>query len=216
MISQEQAIDHTAKLSLGRLRELTRQRLRGQDVTPVGSGYAAEPSEDLIIQLLKVSDLPPERRAAIIAGCKDVYKRLFAWLISPEEADKEATALGEVTIRLSRVVDVAAPDELRRQTDSLLRLCSDPAVASDVRAAAVRAAMSFQQTADHAPLWEELLESPDVAAYAFSALLNIDPHAPRIERTLRKLWQRQFEENWPVDTPFLARRAARARGSEDV
>ena len=65
-------------------------------------------------------------------------------------------------------------------------------------------------------LWDNVVRKPEAAAYAFNALLRIDPYSNRIERTLKWLWVKQLAEAWAVDTAFLMRRAARARGSEEI
>lgn len=76
--------------------------------------------------------------------------------------------------------------------------------------------MPYGSTPDHVPLWEQLLKRREVAAYAFNALLAIDPHAPRITKALAMLWRKQLCDEWNVDTAFLARRAARLSGSQNV
>lgn len=198
------------------VRALARCRLLGEDTIPVGGGYLEEPSEDLVIQLLGSDDLQRETYAAVIAGCCDVYGELLRWLAVP--VPRDASFGGEeIAIRLCRVVDVAAPEALRPQADAFLELALGTAdLSAPVLPAAVRASMAYGCTASHVPMWERLLQRPEVAAYAFSALLQIDPHAKRIEEGLVTLWRKQLCEGWNVDTAFLMRQAARARQSEST
>ena len=214
MISIEQARNRIGNLGPEEVRALAVRRLVGEDTMPVGRGYDEEPSEDLLIQLLRSDDLDAAIRDAIIAGCKEVYVRLWQWLVSPETCPSPGQP-DEVAVRLSSVVDVTAPEGLRGPADSLLTLALDaPEVSSDVRKAAVRAAMGYPQTEAQVSLWERVLRCPEVAAYGFNALLSIDPHSPRIERALKELWRRQVVDGWSVDTAFLMRRAAREQQSE--
>ncbi len=216
VISIEQAKNRISNLGTDEVRALTVWRLLGEDTMPVGRGYDEEPSEDLIIQLLRADDLDSTIRDAIIAGCKEVYARLWHWLVSPETCPTPGQP-HEVAVRLCSVVDVTAPEGLQGPADSLLTLALDtPDVSSEVRKAAVRAAMGYSQTEDQVSLWEGVLRCPEVAAYGFNALLSIDPRSPRIERALKELWRRQVRDNWPVDTAFLMRRAAREQASDRI
>ena len=216
VISIEQAKNRISNLGTDEVRALTVRRLLGEDTMPVGRGYDEESSEDLIIQLLRANDLDSTIRAAIIAGCKEVYAQLWHWLVSPETCPTPGQP-DEVAVRLCSVVDVAAPEGLQGPADSLLTLALDtPDVSSEVRKAAVRAAMGYPQAEAQVSLWEGVLRCPEVAAYGFNALLSIDPHSPRIERALKELWRRQVRDNWPVDTAFLMRRAAREQASDRI
>lgn len=216
VISIEQAKNRISNLGTDEVRALTVRRLLGEDTMPVGRGYDEEPSEDVIIQLLRAGDLDSTIRDAIIAGCKKVYARLWHWLVLPETCSSPGQP-DEVAVRLCSVVDVTAPEGLQGPADSLLTLALDtPDVSSDVRKAAVRAAMGYPQSEAQVSLWERVLKRPEVAAYGFNALLSIDPRSPRIERALKELWRRQIIDDWPVDTAFLARRAARERDSDSI
>lgn len=216
MISTRQAYDWISDMTPDEVRVLTAHRILGEDTMPVGGGYFDEASEDLVIQLLRNDELPEDVRSAVVSGCCDVYAQLLAWLAAP---GMRQNGLGreEVATRLCSVVDVAAPQELRGRADALLNLALSAAeLPSSLLSAAVRATMAYAHTRSHIPLWEEVIQSPEVAAYAFNALLEIDPHADRIEQALVTLWQKQLREDWRVDTAFLMRRAARARGSETI
>ena len=216
MISPEQAENRIADLSEVQVREFTVRRILGKDTAPVGSRHIDEPSEDVVIQLLRKDDLPEETRRAVIAGCELVYSRLLASLAAPDHTDGRDN-LAETATRLCRVVDVAEPNELRGHAHAMLNLAlSATALPSGVLAAAVRAGMAFGCTPQHVPVWEQVLEREEVAAYAFNALLAIDPRADRVVNALAYLWQKQLGEKWNVDTAFLARKAARLSGSEAI
>lgn len=216
MISIQQAYKRISGLAADQVCELTKRRILSEDTVPVGEGYFGEPCEDLVIQLLRNKDLPEGTRRDVVSACELVYARLLAWLAAPSRADADCK-LDHVATRLCRVVDVAEPDELRGHADAMLNLALSAAdLPPGVLPAAVRASMAFGCTPDHIPLWVCVLRHPEVAGYAFNALLEIDPHADRIKEALITLWPRQLRERWNVDTAFLMRRAARAQGSEAI
>ena len=216
MITPEQAEKRIADLSTDQVCELTVRRILGEDTAPVGSRHVDEPSEDVVIQLLRKDDLPEESRRAVIAGCELVYSKLLASLAAPDHSDG-GDNLAEAATRLCRVVDVAEPNELRGHADAMLNLAlSATAPPSGVLAAVVRAGMAFGCTPEHVPVWEQVLKREEVAAYAFNALLAIDPRADRVANALAYLWQKQLCKKWNIDTAFLARKAARLSGSEAV
>ena len=81
---------------------------------------------------------------------------------------------------------------------------------------AVIGLMGYEKDRSEIPFWEDVLTNKDVAAYAFNALVDIDPFLPDIPQYLRTLWQKQLLEDWPVDTAFLMRRAAREQGGMEL
>ena len=217
MISIEDANQRISGLTGTEIRELTRNRLLGIDSTPFGSGHSSEPTEDIVIQLLCDPKPEEDTRKAVIMGCKDVYASLLAWLVSTDFEENAAT-WQDIVIRISRVVDVAAPLELMGHASSVLAFTL--VVVSDkmpeVLGAAVRACMAYKNKSMLA-MWKSIIdEHPDVAAYAFNALLNIEPNSPEVDQYLTTLWKRQVVDKWPVDTAFLMRRCARLRGEEDL
>ena len=216
MSLREQAIQRIVDLDADQVCQLVVRRITGDDTVPLGSRFSDEAGEDLVIWLLREQDLPKEIRLAVISGCELVYSRILAWLAAPKHANG-GNDLEDVATRLCRVVDVAGPGELRNHADAMLNLaCTARDLPSRVLPAAVRACMSFGSTPDHVPLWEQLLQRREVAAYAFNALLAINPRANRITNALAMLWRKQLCDKWNIDTAFLARRAARLRGSQKV
>ena len=177
MISQEQAVSRIRGKTAEEIRRLTRARLLGRDVAPVGDGYLDEPAEDLVIQLLGTQDIGE----SVLDGCMEVYGELLSRLASLGQTPLEQE-WAAIAVRLCRVVDVVSPQELESHADSLLTLA----------------------------LANRSMESNVVA------LLKINPHAERIVESLKVLWRRQVLDEWPVDTAFLMRRAAREQRSTDV
>jgi len=211
MISIEQARKRILGLDTRQIRELTKNRLLGVDSTPFGSGHSYEPSEDLIIQILLDSNLEESTREGVITACEDVYAKLLAWLGSSSYEENIAN-WQDILIRISRVVDVTAPVEVMGHANSILALALKKCdKLPEILGAAVRACMGYKDKS-MLPMWEQIINQySHVAAYAFNALLKIEPRSIKIEEYLKTLWRRQLVDGWPVDTAFLMRRAARVR-----
>ena len=212
MITAEQALHWIENRSPAELERMTEERLLGHDTTPVGSGYFDEPPEDLVIVLLRQQDLDSQVRKAVLEGCRGVYSRLSNWLLSKDRDEGEYWR--EVAFRFGCVLDMAKPSELHGLGQCLLTLeksMENPDTA--LLRSAVIGLMGYRKQRSEIPLWEDLLTYEAVAAYAFNALVDIDPYLPDIPRHLRTLWEKQIAEGWPVDTAFLMRRAARERRS---
>lgn len=209
MISQEQALSRIRGMAAEEIHQLTKARLLGRDVAPIGGGYLDEPPEDLVIQLLRNPALPQDFGAAVLGGCMEVYGELLSRLASLGQTRLEEEWPG-IAVRLCRVVDVVSPPELQSHADSLLTLAlANRQIESDVIRAAARASMGYELSEVHVPLWKNALERREIAPYGFGALRKINPDAERIVQSLKFLWRRQILDGWDVDTPFLMRRAAR-------
>jgi len=217
MITTQQAFDRIRDLSEQEIRELTRNRLLGEDVAPVENSYTDEPSEDLVIQLLKNGDLPEAIRKAVTAGLMDVFLDLQknALLHRDNTTQRDWRT---VAVRFCATLDVASPPELGSVANALLDLVlGHSGLKRAFLAPAVRATMGYSQTSDRIPAWEKILnDEPSVAAYAFNVLLTIDAQSPRIEQYLKTLWEKEILEDWPVDTAFLMRRAWRKRADDSI
>lgn len=214
MISEERAKAAISNLSEDDLQALVRGRLQGTSTTPIGHGYFDEPSEDFVVALLRIDTLDSNVREAVIAGCKEVYVELLRGLSQTPVADAQLVGM---LARWCRVIDVAGPDELRAETASLQAMVfGKDTLPRAARTAVVRAAITFAQRGSAAILWTPLLEHPDVAAYAFNALLKIQPSGWDASDTLVEFWQRSVKDGWTIDVPFLMRRTAKAQGSDDV
>lgn len=211
MISIEEAKKSISGLGVTEIRELTTKRLLGKDVATFGSGHSSEPCEDLVIQLLRDPNPAEDIRKAIVASCEDVYAKVLEWLARPNYQN-EIPYWQDIVIRICRVVDSAAPVELAGHANSIMALVLAKGYeVPQVLGAAVRACMGYKDKS-MLTMWEQIIDKyPNVAAYAFNALLKIDPTSEKIEEYLKILWRRQTVDSWPVDTAFLMRRAARVR-----
>jgi len=214
MISVEEARRRIENLGVDGMRELTKKRLLGVDLCSFGSAHSSEPCEDLIIQLLRDPSPEEGQRRGVVAGCADIYAKLLEWVASPDR-DQTGSSWMDVAIRISRVVDVTAPIELVGHANSLLELVrAEGDKVPELLGAAVRACMGYKRDS-MLPMWEGIIRTcREAAAYAFNAILKIDPGYYMIEEHLRRLWEKQVLDNWPVDTAFLMRRAARIRKQE--
>jgi hypothetical protein len=218
MITVEQAKKRITNLPVEAVCELVVRRLMGEDMAPVGNGYFDEPSEDLVIQLLRCEDLPGPTGDAVIEGCLHVYGQLFAWL----HTTKSLLAPPSMTSTLERacsVADATGHPKLEGSAQALLSFASKtPQFPDGSLWAVVRGALSYVKPSDETQvsLWETVLRTPSVSAYGFMALLTIDPYSNRIDRALVELFLHQVCDAWAVDTAFLMRRAARERQSNRV
>lgn len=216
MISIERALDLIRDKNIEEIREFSRNRILGLDVTHLGSGHSFEPSEDGIIQLLRNPSLGAKEREAVLQGCADVYRILQEWLYDVNWIE-DVIKWEPVLESLCRVIDMSEPPELRKLTKLLVTGLLEEDCPPGILGSAIRAYMGFEQTEKGVRFWEdEILTRKDVAAYGFNALLDIDPTHARIETHLIELWRLQVQEDWPVNTAFLMRRAARIRGEEGL
>lgn len=216
MISVERAFNPIQGKNTEEIRKFARNRILGADITSFGSGHSSEPSEDVVIQLLRNNELAPEKRKAVIRGCVDVYQQAMDWLNDPDWIDN-IDRWKEIVVNLCRVVDIAEPKELKKYAKPfLVRLLEEEACPGEILRAAVRAYMVYVDAKETRFWEEEVLRNKETAAYGFNALLEIDVEHPRIEEHLLELWRLQIEKNWPVNTAFLLRRAARLRNERPL
>lgn len=220
MISIEQALNTIRGKSAEEVREFTRNRILGTDIASFGSGHSIEPSEDVVIQLLGNPELESEKRKAVVEGWMDVYRKVRVWLDGLDYVE-DIEKWKDVVVNLCRVVDIAEPPEFKKYVKRLItELLDEESCPGELLGAAVKAYMAYAQDDKSIRFWEdEILKNKDVAAYGFNALLDIDVQnpdiapegKPKIEEYLCDLWRLQVEENWPVNSAFLLRRAARVR-----
>lgn len=212
MISVERALNSIRGKSVEEVREFASNRILGTDIASFGSGHSTEPSEDVVIQLLGNPELDADKRKAVVEGWMDVYREVRESL---DELDyvENINKWKDVVVNLCRVVDIAEPPEFKKYVKRLItELLDEESCPGELLGAAVKAYMAYAQDEKSVRFWEdEILTNKDVAAYGFNALLDIDAGHPRIKEHIFELWRLQLEENWPVNTPFLMRRAARLR-----
>jgi hypothetical protein len=209
MITKELAAQYIISYSKEEtiIRTLAKERILGDDMTTVGSGYMLEPSEDLLIQVLRNEALPALYHRAVINGCIDVYEEAKSWLFdNPRQLNENHI---DAFTRLCSIVDMVSPPELKPYSDDFLLSIKKGNYHIKVFQAAIRAAMGYQIPESARSFWEEIFDNRETSAYAFNALLSIDPISPKINQYLKKLFVKQVNDKWPVDAPFLLRRAAR-------
>jgi hypothetical protein len=200
-LAQKWLIEHEPS----EIREAAEQILRGEYVGPAENRFADMPPEDLVIEWLRDSSLESEYREAILGACKETLAQSHVALVTGEMLLDSATL-----IRLCRIVDVAAPQELYGAVTALLTLVlRTPNVPASVVTAAVRAGMAYRLTKEDMPLWEVVASRPETSAYGVNALLRIAPDSECIPKLLVQLWIHQLADGWNVDVPFLVRMAAR-------
>ncbi len=212
MISVERALNSVRDKSVEEVCEFARNRILGTDIASFGSGHSIEPSEDVVIQLLRNPELDAEKRKAVVEGWMDVYREVRKWLDDLDYVE-DINKWKDVVVNLCRVVDIAEPPEFKKYVKRLItELLDEESCTGELLGAAVKAYMAYAQDEKSIRFWEdEILTNKDIAAYGFNALLDIDAGHPRIEEHLYKLWRLQVEESWAVNTAFLLRRAARVR-----
>jgi len=227
MTLKDQARLYIKNMTNGRIRKLTRDRILGADIYSVfyGCGFGDdEPSEELIIQLLRDSELPGNVREAIMKGCGDIYAKIVDWMILGEFNDNRlrnarAKNSSDVFIRFCWIIDIVSPPELENYARCLMATLMNQSrnvnICPGILQAAMRAYCGYTNAIDISFL-KSLLRVPNLSAYAFSALLSIDPMSSNIEKALKTLWYNQMVFDWPIDAAFLARRAARLRGSDAI
>lgn len=190
------------------IREAAMRMLRGECVAQTDNRFVDASPEDLAIEWLRDSSLESDYREAILGACKEMLAQCHVALVTGEEL-RDSTAF----IRLCRVVDVAAPQELYGAVTALLTLVlRTPNVPSSVVTAAVRAGTAYRLTREDMPLWEDVAGRAETAAYGVNALLRIAPDSECIPKLLVQLWIHQLADGWNVDVPFLVRMAARKTG----
>ena len=221
MISAERALNSIHGKSVEEVREFARNRILGTDIASFGSGHSTEPSEDVVIQLLGNSELDAKKRKAVVEGWMDVYREVRKWLLDDPDYVEDIKKWKDVVVNLCRVVDIAEPPQFKKYVKRLIdELLDEESCPGELLGAAVKAYMAYAQDEKSIRFWkDEILTNKDIAAYGFNALLDVDVQnpdiapedKPEIEKYLCDLWRLQVEENWPVNTAFLLRRAARVR-----
>src|SRR5207244_355707 len=64
-------------------------------------------------------------------------------------------------------------------------------------------------------LWEQLLSRRELCAYAYNAILKIDPNHARLLDHLIELWRKRVNGGWEVNAVLLTARTIRARGESE-
>ncbi len=216
MISQEEVINNLDRHTPEQIYELVVSGFKGEGFFPVQGGWIEEPPEDAFIQIYRCNEISEEIRDSIIKGCIYLYERVFNFLSLSSKERIEKKELVQKLITLCRFVDIAKPNELEGQAKSILRFALEVQyLEPKILGAVIRAARRYSQSGADIPIWEDIIKRKNFSAYAFQALLKIDPYYESIEDHLIDLWRHQIQDGWPINVPFLARRMAQQQDSND-
>lgn len=160
-------------------------------------GRQEEEAEDVLAELLRISDLDPALRQAIVAACDAVATKIWEGLphlVTDAESQFEA-----LLKRWADLIDVSKPCEMRSRSTGLLQaaLEMDP-INPKLLGRLARAAQTFKLTAVDLPVWEKLLTIPQTAALAFRSIKKIDPEHPRVLGHLETLLHHFLVDQWPI------------------
>ena len=200
------------------LRSLVREQITNPHAHPIlHDDPTDERPEDIVVELLRVTDLPPERRASIVTVLREIAGDIFQFL--QESDDREPSSRDETsTVVLDRwtsVMDRSAPEELKATCKSLLQLALDTdAIPSDWQNAIARAALRFRLNETDEDLWTQLLEHKTLAPLAYNALLKINPRDEKRVYQLFELWHKKLYDEWPINIEFLTALTSRKLGIE--
>jgi len=177
-----------------------------------GGGQLYEAPEDPVIELLRSEAVSEHRRAAIIAGCRDALARVL------DDAVRMAGSSSQERMRrVCRVLDVAAPPELRAPAEALFRISvADETLPESLVAAAARACTGYPPEPAQIYLWQLGMRRTGSAAFSLLALLRDSEGHMRVGEGLRALWVRRIRDGWQVDTAVLARKARERIGVSDA
>ncbi len=206
--------------------------LEGVAIPPF-SGLGDDPPEDVFAALLATSPqaqsmLLPEQREALIDACTREYQKIFIFLTKLEAVELGTDTAREAQIaafvRFCRLIDLSACEELAGFAITAFRKAvtglkgNESAETQEKRifyGALVRAAAAFQQSEVDAKLWMMALHHDVFSAYAFNALLGIDPYNFRIKEAYKALWVRAID-GADLNILFLSNRLIKAQnGSKE-
>ena len=198
------------------LRSLVREQITNPHAHPIlHDDPTDERPEDMVVELLRFTDLPPERRAAILTALREIAGDIFKLLQESDNRelssrDKTSTV---VLDRWTSVMDRSAPEELKATCKSLLQLALDTnAIPSDWQNAIARAALRFRLNETDEDLWTQLLDHKTLAPLAYNALLKINPKDEKRVYQLFGLWHKKLYDEWPINIEFLTALTVRKQG----
>lgn len=193
-----------AGLSAEEVTQAVIQRLSEENFTSYFSPHYDECAEDVVAHLLMDDDLDSEARSAILKGCQQSFGQLLVWLITDEPIDNKKRNIAKALMRL-----VSWNFGPKYSFDScayaaLHAILNKPNADPEVRQAIVRACLDYESQGS-VWLWKQILIWPESAAYAFNALANLLPKNEKgyLKGTLKYLWEKQIQENWPIDVPGI-------------
>jgi len=203
MISQREALRIFASQAATNEPELYPYNILTQKNSTFMYGWFDFPAEDILVQCLKNPETPPWIFDAIIAACKKVGAEFSYKLLSPKKDDLQDGQTFPLE-RLLRLVHLVKLGELQSLLLALMasiipRARDFPGLARSV----LSAFSAYPQKQSDAVFWEEYIEIPDFAAFAFRQLVSINPNSPQIKENLKELWKKQLKQNWEIDAAFL-------------
>ncbi len=171
----------------------------------VGSGHSTINPEDFIIQLLDYTGLEKDKRALIIDSCREVYKDMLENFNNSSQEDYKSCL-----INLCRVIDMAGPPELEKETRQFFNhALSLDFILSENLGASVRAFMSYAKQPDIKFIEDEILTNKEICVYGFNSMLDVGQTSDKIYEYLKELYQKQYNDDWPVNCIFLTKRTSR-------
>lgn len=215
--NSQSPLDTLSELTPDKLGAFVREQITDPQATSVLYGSPGdERPEDVVVELLRVTNLKPASRKAIISALKTIAVEIFGVLQDFTERRVEFRDDPD-SIKLQRwtsTIDRAAPTEMKATCRSLFHFAveAEP-IPSPWRNAFGRAAVSFFLEPRDEGLWAELLKDPTLCALAYRALLKIGPQKEDRVDHLISLWSNRLKHNWKVNTEFLTIETIRMQGS---
>jgi hypothetical protein len=153
-----------------------------------------------------------QRRAAVLAGCRDVAARFYSALgaLAPG-AEAEALALADAASHFAALLGAGRlPGELAYSIRGLLPLALAPAVPAPLRDTLVSLVVAYAAVPPHEPsVWKDYVAGDVIPGPAFCALEAIAPRHPDRAAELASLWQRALRGALTLKMPFYVRGWAR-------
>jgi len=192
------------------LRVAVRDRLLAKSPMPLAGGKGDEYPEDVICALLQDEELPEERKVAVASGWNAALGEVERLLRDPglEYVPSEREALAEPFERVFRVAEMTGHPLLE---SGVMRSALPLAVDPETRASTlqvqqvVAAARAFPARSADREVWLEAMRgNPDIAGYAFLALLDLDEEEPgRVVAHVLELMARRYLDGWDLDVWYL-------------
>ncbi len=172
-----------------------------------GSGHHSDtPPEDFVIQLLRYRGLEADKRRLIIGSCKEIYQDILDNFFDKQSEGGYQSKLR----RLTRTIDIAQPPELEEQIRELFnRVLSSGYGLEEGLGAITRAFVGYAKKSDIEFVETDVLTNPNICAYGFNLMLNVNSDPNKIEKYLKELYQREYNSDWPVDCLSLTNRASK-------
>jgi len=187
---------------------LALDRFKGRDLRPVGDARLDEPLEDVLIKLFTESS-DPKIKTDILRACKKVYEEIYDFINNYDSKKNEE--IEDMIETFGRFVGMSSPEELEQPIKDILFKALEKNIPSDLSMYFMEAYMGFEPKLSDRKTWNYLLKHKDFCAYAFNALLEIDPFSNEMDLHLDYLKRQKKDYGWTVDTDFLEEELKRER-----